>query len=61
MGCGCGKRRTSDSRTVSSTDFSRYLYEVWKGDTFTQRRFSSLIAARSYATRIGGEVREATS
>ena len=65
MGCGCGKRRTSDARTVSSSDFSRMIYEVWieRNGTmqFAQRRFSSVIAARSYAARVGGEVRLANT
>ena len=62
MGCGCGKKR-GETRTVSSADFSRMRYEVWQvkadgTEVYTQRRFTSLISAKSYADRIGGEVRE---
>ncbi len=64
MACNCRGNRTGVSRTVSSADFSRMRYEVWqvKPDgtaVYSQRRFTSLIAAKSYADRIGGEVREA--
>lgn len=65
MGCNCRSKRSSDARTVSAADFSRMRYEVWQvkpdgTEVYTQRRFTSLIAAKSYADRIGGEVREST-
>jgi len=36
---------------------SQKYYEVLKGETFTGRRFTSLVSANRYANAIGGKVR----
>jgi len=33
------------------------MYEVYLNDTSTGRKFSSLITAQQYASKVGGEVR----
>ena len=36
---------------------SQKYYEVWRGETFTGRRFTSLVSANRYAKAIDGKVR----
>lgn len=52
MGCGCRKNKTTADSLAGN-------YQVWRNGTFTGRSFSSLGQAQTYASRIGGEVREA--
>ena len=56
MGCGCRKKATTDTRAAVDAG-SRVMYEVYLNDTSTGRRFTSLITAQQYASKIGGEVR----
>lgn len=39
---------------------SAVYHEVWVNGTFTNRRFTSLVAAQRYADALGGEVRQTT-
>ena len=55
MGCGCRKNKTNDTRTALDAA-TRTYHEVWLNGTYTGRRFTSLIQATSYATRVGGTV-----
>lgn len=56
MGCGCRKKASTDTRAAVEAG-SRVIYEVFVNDTSTGRRFTSLITAQQYASKVGGEVR----
>lgn len=56
MGCGCRNRTTAGTRAAVDAG-SRVIYEVFVNDLSTGRKFSSLITAQQYASKIGGEVR----
>jgi hypothetical protein len=57
MGCGCRKNRVTAVRSApSAPTTSSPTYEVWIRGAFSGRRFTSLIAAQSYAQRTGGEI-----
>jgi hypothetical protein len=55
MGCGCRKNKTNDTRTALDAA-TRTYHEVWLNNTFTGRRYTSLIQAQSYANKINGNV-----
>ena len=51
MACGCRKNKSNDQRVTKS-------YQVWLNDVYAGRTFTSFMQAKSYANKIGGEVRE---
>lgn len=58
MGCGCGKRRATSSTATATPTVRGAIYVVYVNGESTGRRFTSIVAARSYADRVGGEVRD---
>lgn len=54
MGCGCRKGANGDARNGGGSG----KYQVWRNGSFTGRSFTSLVSAQTYASRVGGEVRE---
>lgn len=55
MPCGCRSKKSNDTRAALDAA-TRTYYEVHLNGTFTGRRYTSLVQAQSYATRIGGTV-----
>ncbi len=55
MGCGCRKNKVANGTTVAGNNGGG-SYEVVLNGVRTGRRFTSLISAQNYASRIGGTV-----
>lgn len=51
-----GTRSTLDPRAAVAAGSAVY-YEVWRDDTFTGRKFTSMFSAKRYADAVGGTVR----
>jgi len=56
MGCGC--RKKSGTTPVAPRTLASAMFEVYKNDRTTGRKFTSLASAQAYARSVGGEVRE---
>lgn len=56
MGCGCRKNR--GTAPASRATLANAMFEVYKNDRTTGRKFTSLASAQAYARSVGGEVRE---
>lgn len=59
MGCGCRGRGNRSQQPVQGQPRATEIVEVYVDDKPTGRRFTSVVAAQSYAAKVGGEVRPA--
>lgn len=59
MACGCRGRGNRPPQQVQGTPTAAEIVEVYVGGEPTGRRFTSVVAAQSYAAKVGGEVRPA--